>query len=76
MAETMRVEMLETVKHGREQFVAGDVRVVPKDVGEYFCGCGWAKDTGGAVPTAARDTSRKVLAPDTVVQKLKAGEVG
>lgn len=71
----MKVEMLETVRHDGSEYVAGDVRVVSDDLGNYFCGNGWAKDVDGSVETAARDVNRKSLAPASVFHGHKAGGV-
>ena len=71
----MKIEMLEKVMHGRDVFEAGETRVVDDDLGAYFCGLGWAKDTAGRVPTGERNTQAVTLTPDSVAHKTRAGGV-
>lgn len=66
----MKLEILETIKHGRDVFEAGEVRVVDDATGAYFCDMGWAKDVDGAVETKARDPRAVKVVPDSVTHAL------
>lgn len=57
----MRVNILEKIMHGRDVFEAGETRVVPDDVGAYFCANGWAEDVDGKVATVPRDPNRVTI---------------
>ncbi|MGB5583697.1 MAG: hypothetical protein WBO93_08895 [Gammaproteobacteria bacterium] len=70
----MKIEILEQIKHGRDVFEPGEVRIVPADVGELFCRLGWANDTDGKIPTGERDTSKVSLVPDNVMHAQTAGD--
>lgn len=64
----MKIEILENFKHGRDQYLQGETRVVTEEDGVYFCSNGWAKDVDGKVATGDRDRAHgKVLE----VQNLK-----
>ena len=65
----MKVEILETIKHERDQFEAGETRVVPDNLGAYFCANGWAKDTEGKVETAERDIHRTAILDPSVANQ-------
>lgn len=71
----MKIEMLEDVLHGREQFSEGEVRLVDEDVGQYFCSNGWANDLEGKVETGERRTDHATLTPDSVAQKMNVNGV-
>jgi len=43
----MRIEIVETCKHERDQFVKGEVREVDQAVAAYLLQCGWAVPEGG-----------------------------
>ena len=72
----MKIELLETVLHGRDRFEAGDIRTVPDEVGAYFCGNGWAKDVDGTVATGERSTTEVRLTPDNVAHANATQEAG
>lgn len=61
----MKVKMLEKVIHEGAVFEADEIRVVPDNVGKYFCDNGWAEDTEGKVATGERQlTPKRVVAAD------------
>ena len=72
----MKIELLETVLHGRERFEAGDIRTVPDDLGAYFCAAGWAQDVDGAVATGERSTTEVRLTPENVAHANATEEAG
>jgi hypothetical protein len=70
----MKIEMIETVKHERDEYLAEDQRTVPDELGAYFCANGWAKDIEGQVPTGERKTGVATVTPDNVKHTTKAGD--
>lgn len=72
MSETMRVEVTEKkLKDSGYGLVEGDTVTVPFDVGERWCGHGWAKDSSGKVPTGERIVNRAAVAtPKRAVSDL------
>lgn len=60
----MKVKILEeSIKHEIDStiqvFEKDEVRSVPDNVGEYFCGLGWAEDVSGQVKTGERSTTNR-----------------
>lgn len=53
----MRIEVTEEtgIRHeGLGHMQKGEIRVVPNDLGLFFCSNGWAKDVDGETPTGVR----------------------
>jgi hypothetical protein len=48
----MRVELLRAVKHDGRTYAQGDAITVERELGEYFCASGWAKDLANTISTA------------------------
>ena len=57
----MIIEILETFLDGRNKYAAGEVREVSHKDAEYFCKCGWARDTTGSIETAPRMENGKTI---------------
>ena len=70
----MRIEILETIKEGRDEFVKDDIRTVSDELGKYFCDNGWARDVTGQANTAERETAEVSITPDNVTHATEAGE--
>lgn len=71
----MIIEVIENFLHVRDQFSAGETRIVPDELGAYFCRAGWARDIDGNVETAPRDIHRVVpLDVDGATHKTVAGD--
>lgn len=47
----MKIEVLKTFLDGRNRFEPGEVRIVPDNLGTYFCNNGWAQDVAREVAT-------------------------
>ena len=58
----MKVKILEDggIRHGGQHFANGDEVTVSDEVGEAWCGAGWAKDLDGNVETGERRTDGNV----------------
>lgn len=72
----MKIELLEKVLHDRQVYEAGEVRMVDDALGAHFCALGWARDADGGTATGERDTTKRVLTPDSVRHGVNSDEVG
>jgi hypothetical protein len=68
MNDTIKVEILQEFKHGRDTYFPSEVAIVDYAVGEFWCRAGWAKDTSGIVPTGTPSKDEVVLLVQDVVQ--------
>ena len=62
----MKVRLFERVSHDGQRFESDEIRVVPDDVGAYFCRLGWAEDAAGIVPTGERKAGAVRLTVESV----------
>lgn len=71
----MRVEMLRAVKHDGRAYEQGDAISVERELGEYFCACGWAKDLEHTVSTAEPSVAPVELKVQSAKHVNKAKEL-
>lgn len=64
----MKIEILTTFRHDTHSYFQSEVRIVPNDLGEYFCSSGWAKALDSNVQTGSSDTSEITLTIDPLDQ--------
>jgi len=68
----MKIEPLEMFRHKDQIFHKGEVRVVPDEEGEMFCGLGWAKDVDNKIATGERKPGASELNIDSLTQPQKS----
>ena len=62
MSDTIQIEVIiDKFLHDGVTYTKGDVSTEPKELGEYFCRAGWAKDTSGIFATAEPKRDEVVL---------------
>lgn len=64
----MKIEILTTFQHNTLSYFQSEVRIVPNDLGEYFCSSGWAKALDSDIQTGSPETSEITLTIDPLDQ--------
>ena len=64
----MRIEILITFQHNSNSYIQSEIRVVPDDIGLYFCSTGWAKEVDSEAPATTPNTSEIILNIDPLDQ--------
>ena len=62
MNDTIQIEVIiDKFLHDGVTYTKGDISTEPKELGEYFCRAGWARDTTGVFPTAEPNPNEVIL---------------
>lgn len=75
--ETIQIEVIIDggFLHEGVKYTKGDISTEPRELGEYFCRAGWAKDTLGIFPTASPKINETVLLVQDIEQPVNIPEV-